>query len=552
MAAAPVRVSVSGLRSVLAVLSCVPGVGEGDVAVAVERARRLLEPVLGPGLGCSYAWVESIGVAVVVFGDVGDSDLSRSVVAWGHVVGPAGPVTDGEVDRAIEDPKVHARELDGRFVFARVDAAGVTRVSSATTMHTLKRVDGPRGRCWATNALTALVLAGVTPELNEAAVPEFVMFDYVFGEDELLRGTTSLPDAHVVRIDRGGVHEETYWPREERLSAGGVASPQDLRKVLSDAVLPLGRHRDVVLGLTAGRDSTLLASVLATGNTPVDTFTLGKRWWSDPRGAIAVATRLGWRHDTVGSPTREADWERMVELSAWTEGMLTGADLADPIFDWDASDRVWLSGSGGEIGRMWYGSFHPDTDHWFATVRDRAATMSADAAATLADRLADQLDVARRLRPDDELDVLYITGRMAKWTARMPPGPHLRDVVAGYLHPTVVACLLDLPADERRSGQAFVTAQTLEGPDLHTIAVQGSRPPWPQRQLHRFRFTRLDQRATRRLAAHRAAVEPRSATRQILGPDWWNTTTNNLSIDPAARRHAWNALAVDALADAIA
>ena len=239
----------------------------------------------------------------------------------------------------------------------------------------------------------------------------------------------------------------------------------------------------------------------------------------------------------------------MVELSTWTEGMLTGAELADVDLRWGARDRVWLTGSGGEIGRMFYGQAHATPERWVdATYRDARTSMSPEAHGVFVDRLEDELTRLRDLGPErDVLDLLYLTGRMGKWTARMVPNPHISDALLGYLDPAVVRTLLDLPADDRRSGAAFDLALASRAPDLHALAARASRRRQPRRAFDRARFARLDRRRMRELQQLLGALPPSSATREVMGEAWWQQLLRAVPRDPSARRRAWNVVAIEAM-----
>lgn len=545
-------VGVPGVRSVVALLQYSrPGAAAmlGEAATALQV---LYAPVLVGECGVGWRWLPELNAGLVIVGQGAEEAAHASVFMWGLAIGEQGPATAADIAQALEQPETYAKRLSGRFVLGRIDSHVVRLVSSPTLVHTLKKVTGRRGVCWATQGWAAHALAGASPRLNREAIAEYVNFDFVLGSEELLADTTVLPDAQVLDLDRNGPRQWSYYPLPDRVSHNEPATPALLRESLLASALAFANTPCLALGLTAGRDSTLLASVIDEAGGQAETFTLGESWWSDPRGARAVARTLGWSHHAV-TPSRQSrqTWPRMAALSIWTEGMVTGSDLADANFRWPARDRVWLTGNGGEIGRMYYGHAHTTPHDWLDAIsHDFQASMSPSAAENLIARLDQEFTALRALgRPtSDLLDLFYVTGRMGKWPARLLPNPHIRDVLLGYLQPAVVRTLLDLPANDRRTGAAFDIALSLRPPNLHQLAARASRPRQPRRQLHRWRFKQLDHRRTTELEQLLSALPPIIVTRDVMGEQWWQALLSAIPHDSSARRRAWNVVAVEALA----
>ena len=546
---------LSAVADVVAVVR-LPGAEESLFRARVEKLRADYETSLRRPVAERSLWLASAGIGVVTLrtGRGHDESALADLLVWGSPVSREG-VPDAAVLRAAaDDPSNRARGVSGVWVVVDVTQDRVRLVTSPTLVHTLKRVDGPDGTAIATRGLAAHVLAGVTPRLNEAAIPEYVLLDYVLGEEELLADTVVLGDAQVIDVRRAGLDVTSWWPREERFAPGPPTDAAALRAVVSDAMTAALAPPDTRLGLTAGRDSTLLASVIAAGGGRVGTFTLGPSWLDDSRGARAVARQLGWRHANGVQSFGPRVWPRISELSRWSEGLTTGDQLVDTDLSLKDESIIWLSGSGGEIGRGFYWARHGSADSWLQWTRSALCAPLEGAGERMSDRLDAQLNALRSYgrSEEDSVDLLYATGRMARWLGRLMPTPPLRNFHAGYLDPPVVRALLDIPVEDRLVHRTFDDALSVDAPNLYDVAQRATSSRLFGR-LDSVRFRRMDQNHSRALMELVADIGVEAPVRRVMGDRWWNATVESARIPSEgwARRQLWNVVAVEGLSRAI-
>ncbi|SDR16295.1 asparagine synthase-related protein [Natronobacterium texcoconense] len=149
---------------------------------------------------------------------------------------------------------------------------------------------------------------------------EFLLTRYVTGPETIWRGVYSTQAGEVVRIDDDEISRRTYreyWPAgpEDRNSSESRASRtnhlQRLEDALETALDRLERvagARPIVVPLSGGYDSRLLASALAERGREVVGYTFGRSGHPDVEVSREVASRLG------------IDWEFVpYDESAWWE-----------------------------------------------------------------------------------------------------------------------------------------------------------------------------------------------------------------------------------------
>ncbi len=545
---------------------------EGTVLVAVHTTRpepgwlervagRLLDcyrPVLGERTGARVRATADGRAGVITVEPAPPTEPLPDVLVWGVALGADGSAGPADLRRLLDRPQPgHA--LLGRHVVARIGDDGARLVTAPDLVQTLAHAGGPHRDAWATRELAAAVAADAPLRLAPAHVPERVTFEFVFGDDSLLDGVRTLPEASVVDLTRDRHTEGIWWPVADRLAPGPPTTPASLRDTLARSLLPVVAVDGATLAMTAGRDSLLVASVLAGAGRGLPTFTIGGERLPDAQGAAAVATRLGWSHRLVGSaPDDTWSLARVPVGTRWTDGADTPWNLMGPALRWPTAGALWLAGSGGEIGRAVYRT-HAPADPVRVMAEGRASAMSPRAAADLWARVAATVDESR-LAGRHPLDVLHARGRTRKWLGRARPVAGVHGVVAAYTGPAVVRALLDAPDDERLGGSLFDAALAADGVDLRSLARRAVVLPPPPGRLaqgwQRLRRSRpgLPGRPVRTDiapldAAIRAVCRPGGPTRTILGDRWWAATTRRARHDPAARRWLWGAVAVDALAE---
>ncbi|MGH2757958.1 MAG: hypothetical protein ACRDKJ_00170 [Actinomycetota bacterium] len=516
--------------------------------------------------------IEGCDTEVVVVADQSLPDLAAGDrVVWGAPVGAVGDATDDEIEGVLRNPGA-ARSLLGVWVIAAIELDRVRLVTSASLPHTLKRVEGPKGVAFATRGLAAHALAGRSPRISEHAVVEQVLFGYVLGSDEILEGTELLPEASVVDLDAAATTISSFWPIEERFAPTAPVGRPEFLELLTSTGLRFARTRGVWLGLTAGRDSTLLAAVLDRSGVEVPAFTMSGDivGAADLKGARATASALGWRHDRVGvhadpQPITPADLKRW---AAWHEGMQRFNDYTVSPAEWPELNVRWLSGHGGEIGRAFYWAKSPERsiDDPVGTLIGRRQELLPDrAAAMLHRRIKGELSSIRKLgRPrTDDLDVFYARQRMRKWVMRLQPLAQFADAVPAFLDPQIVGALLAVPWEGRPSGRLFdATIRSLR----RDLARSRGKPRRNARKSTRL-FDGIRRERSRRAQGVHAGVQPlsvkyvsamrlfrwldregASVVKECLGPRWWDAAIEQASRSGRLSPELWNALSIEGLA----
>ncbi len=517
-----------------------------------RRLRSLYEPYLGPECQVTVRTCDGAGVVVAVVDARPGRDQLASVVAWGDPVGQLGVATADEVAEAARSP-MKARELLGSFVLVSIGAATVSVTTSSDLVHTLKASSGPEGQAWSTQGLAAVVACARPLSLVAERIPEVVLFDFAFGDDELVDGVRVLDEAAYLELSPAGVVETTYWSVQDRLLATPGTNALTLRSAVCRVLNRVARREGATLALSAGRDSTLLASCLNEIDVAVPCFTFGDDRTGDGAGARQVAQILGWDHDAIVSDEEgHPSADRLLRATRWTEGLDTAWNLYSPPLRWPwLSDRVALFGIGGEMGRAFYwGQVAPDrwpdpvglmTD-WTKPLLSAEGYHALKARSeSFADSLATQ-----GWEGTGVLDGWHARGRVRKWPGRTPNPARMRSVQTVYTNAGVAAALLGIPAEQRRTKQVFDEAGRLGG-DLHAVAgrarVEGATRPKGRRLLRRLR-------ADDALSAGHQALREMGVraplTAEVLGPIWWSEVTRRNPV-PAARRWLGNAVAIEAL-----
>ena len=457
---------------------------------------------------------------------------AATATLWGTTAASA-----SELDDALEG----GSDLPGVWVLAAERRAGLRLVSSPVVMHTLVHAKGPAAEVFATRGLAAVVLSGRTPAVAWERVPEWVFFDYVLGREELLEGVEVLDEAALVDLTTDGAVARSWSPRHERWAPGPPTAIEDVHDIIRRDALRLAALPGARLGLTAGRDSGLVAKMLPAG---APTFTIGWPGNPDSDAAAERARQLGLAHEiAVVSPGRLREgFDALVRQAAWQEGIENPRTVAVGPLRWDARDVLWLTGHGGELARAFYWHDGPPPTLDAAVERLMRPTDGVHTAATesLRSRVSEQLRDLSEIQPDPAgtLDLFYAAGRMHKWLGRILPYEQITAFAPAFLAPDAVRALLDLPTEIRLQGGIF------DAPSPPPAATALSLRARLVRRLR----GRHDWPLLRPLVRDR----PTPQAIDVLGESWWQDTLTIARHHEWAQQWTWNVLATEALAEQVA
>jgi asparagine synthase (glutamine-hydrolysing) len=244
--------------------------------------------------------------------------------------------------------------LDGMFAFAIWDDRRERLLLARDRIgkKPLYVAESAAGVVFGSTPRAVALAAGLTPEVDLGAVPEFLFQRYVCAPRTLLKGVEKLLPGHTLSYDRSGREDRPYWQ-----IAPGDAGPleaSELRELLRDSV----RRRlmsDVPIGvlLSGGVDSVAVLGLMReAGADSFSSFTIGfddPIYDERPLARIAAARHGSDHHEMsvdsaafIGSLPRLA-WLRGEPIAQPTEiPLLLLAELAG------RHVKVVLTGDGGD------------------------------------------------------------------------------------------------------------------------------------------------------------------------------------------------------------
>ena len=152
------------------------------------------------------------------------------------------------------------------------------------------------------STVRALRAAGVTGDLDEAAVAEFLEFGFVSDDRCIYSGVEKLPAATILEWRDGRIQTRRYWEPPEAGTAAGLTFDDAVARS-EELLLEAVRRRleaDVPVGalLSGGIDSGLVCWAVARLGGDISAFTVGAPGDAsdESEDAAATARELGLRH----------------------------------------------------------------------------------------------------------------------------------------------------------------------------------------------------------------------------------------------------------------
>ncbi len=154
-----------------------------------------------------------------------------------------------------------------------------------------------------------IVRDAIDAERDPVAESEFLLTRYVTGPETIWRGVFATQPGEVVRLGDGEIDRLTYreyWPRGTAVADGTHGRLESALETALDRLERVAGDRPVVLPLSGGYDSRLLASALVGRGREVISFTFGRSGHPDVEVSREVASRLGISWEFV--PYDESTW----------------------------------------------------------------------------------------------------------------------------------------------------------------------------------------------------------------------------------------------------
>lgn len=159
------------------------------------------------------------------------------------------------------------------------------------------------GTLYFASEIKALFAVGVEKKVNYARIPDYLMYQYIPGEETLFEGVKKLLAGHMLTVDEDGQKLDRYWTFSGHSSFEGPdwEAVDILRSNLEDSV-SLRLQSDVPVGafLSGGIDSSAVVALWRKqSNADIHTFTASFPTHSEANYAKAVADHLSTTYHEV-------------------------------------------------------------------------------------------------------------------------------------------------------------------------------------------------------------------------------------------------------------
>ncbi|HKP12769.1 MAG TPA: asparagine synthase (glutamine-hydrolyzing), partial [Blastocatellia bacterium] len=201
----------------------------------------------------------------------------------------------------------------------------------------------------------ALKDAGLTGDLDEQAVAEYLEFGFITDDRAVYRNVTKVPAAGIVEWSEGRLTTRTYWQRPEVNPSSRISfneAVEEAERIFVDAVR-LRLHADVPVGalLSGGVDSSLVCWATAKLGADVAAYTVGTPGdvWDESEDARATARQLGIRHHVLEMSAQDApDVDEMVSAFGEPFACASALGMLGVSHVVSSSAKVLLTGDGGD------------------------------------------------------------------------------------------------------------------------------------------------------------------------------------------------------------
>ena len=382
------------------------------------------------------------------------------------------------------------------------------------------------GDTWViSNSIAALDQFRGEFELDPTGVGRFLAMGWMAGNRTLRQGVRAFPAGEHWTWHTGKSAPQVRQVARQVAIAGkkkSKLSRADTVKLSEDLAIPLkSLHRDIgnlMCPLTGGKDSRMLAALLANNGIPARYYTYGNQVGVDGEIASTVAAELGIEHENLltDSTSLLANWDAEIEnFILQGDGMspvqlVMSTSVAERVATQPLSVRI--AGGGGALGRATY--FNPLQEFRGATIADiqenigrrfvsdsggmmrpeatRLARASTDNAIS---RYAEQ-----GFHPQDINDAFYLYERGGRRTGQvMHTTTHLRDSYSPYFSRALVAAIFSLDIKVRRT--EAVHYQLIEALAPQVLHIRCESGPWKSRSASRNYYHELLAQIRRRIAA---------------------------------------------------
>jgi hypothetical protein len=207
------------------------------------------------------------------------------------------------VARVFRKPDL-ARQLTGTFALLAVnhDSGELLAIGDRLGVQAVyyARDEAGTWRC-STHLMWLLLAMGHDGAVSDSGFLDHMAYGYATSpRDCVYQGIRKLPPATALTLSEAGLKEVRYWAPPESGSVAGPPAVEDLTEALRSATAAGVANDRIFLGLTAGRDSLCLSSVVVADGRQLLTGTLGVAGCADQLQGGRLSRYLAWPHAAGG------------------------------------------------------------------------------------------------------------------------------------------------------------------------------------------------------------------------------------------------------------